>query len=148
METPLYTQVEGENGILKVNDHSIEIIRKGFNARLLNLRGTKEILIKDITSIQIKEPGILTNGFIQFSYAGSLDAKGGTFNAAKNENSIVFAKGKLKFFQYLRDLINERRITAQNVNSPHSGNQDIFDQIEKLATLRDKGIVTTEEFEK
>lgn len=44
---------EGTNGTLKVNDSTIELIRKGINAKLLGLRGDKEILISSINLLCI-----------------------------------------------------------------------------------------------
>lgn len=64
------TSAKGTNGTLVVKDNTIEIVRSGLNARLLGLRGNKEILIKNITPIQFKQPGLLTNGFIQFAFSG------------------------------------------------------------------------------
>lgn len=37
----------GSNGVLVVKESTIEIQRTGWNARLLGLRGNKEILIKN-----------------------------------------------------------------------------------------------------
>ena len=139
---------EGTNGSLKVNDTTVELIRKGLNAKLLGLRGNKEILISSITSIQFKEPGMLTNGFIQFAFSGSSESKGGVLDATKDEHSIVFTKKNLKQFAYLRDVINQRRNEINNLSSnynPQSNND--FADLEKLAELRDKGILTNDEFE-
>ena len=140
---------EGSNGILKVNETTIELIRKGLNAKLLGLRGNKEILISSITSIQFKEPGMLTNGFIQFAFSGSSESKGGVFDATKDENSIVFTKKNLKQFAYLRDIINQKRneIKTQYHANPPINSTNNFSDLEKLAELRDKGILTSEEFE-
>lgn len=140
---------KGTNGTLMVKENTIELVRSGFNARLLGLRGNKEILIKNITSIQFKKPGLLTNGFIQFAFSGSSESKGGVFDATKDENSIVFAKSELKNFEMLKDIINEKRNNLQNPSPQmtHVQDEDIYSQIEKLSILKDKGIVTLEEFE-
>lgn len=144
------TTATGENGILKVNDNTIEIIRKGLTAKLIGLRGTKEIMIKDITSIQLKEPGFLTNGFIQFAFPGSQESKAGTFDAAKDENSIIFTKNQKSKFLQVRDLINNKRKALNNHNAnsiqpkPISSN---YDDLERLADLKNKGIITEEEFQ-
>ena len=100
---------QGSNGILIVKNNTIEIQRSGLNARLLGLRGNKEILIKNISSIQFKKPGTFTNGFIQFAFSGSVESKGGVFDATKDENSIVFTKANLSQFEKLRDIINDKR---------------------------------------
>jgi glutaredoxin-related protein len=138
---------EGTNGAIKVHNTTIELVRKGLNARLLGLRGNKEIQISSITSIQFKEPGMLTNGFIQFSFSGSQERKGGVFDATKDENSVVFTKKNLKNFVMIRDLINQKRDELQNIKYSATTQTNSFADLEKLAELRDKGIVTAEEFE-
>lgn len=140
---------KGSNGTLVVKENTIELVRSGFNARLLGLRGNKEILIKNITSLQFKKPGMLTNGFIQFAFSGSNESKGGVFDATKDENSIVFPKSELKTFEELKHLINKKRNTLQSpsVQTVQVQEEDIYSQIEKLSILKEKGIVTVEEFE-
>ena len=143
------TSAKGTNGTLVVKENTIEIVRSGLNARLLGLRGNKEILIKNITSIQFKQPGLLTNGFIQFAFSGSSESKAGVFDATKDENSVVFAKSELKSFERLKNIINEKRNSAQVVVSVPQPTQqdDIYSQIEKLSALKEKGIITNDEFE-
>lgn len=140
---------KGTNGTIIVKDDTIILQRSGFNARLLGLRGNKEILIKNITSIQFKSPGMLTNGFIQFAFSGSQESKGGVIDATKDENSIVFTKSEKGNFEKIREVINERRNTLnQSLNFVTStvAQEDIYSQIEKLSALKDKGIVSEEEF--
>lgn len=140
---------EGTNGTLRINNSTIELIRKGINARLLGLRGNKEILISSINAIQFKEPGMLTNGFIQFVFSGSSESKGGFFDATKDENSIVFTKKHSKQFAFLREIINEKRDELRNTKPENTSvaQTNIYADLEKLAELRDKGILTNEEFD-
>ncbi|HBR10684.1 MAG TPA: hypothetical protein DD740_00440 [Chryseobacterium sp.] len=144
--TSIETTATGENGILKVNENTIELIRKGLTAKLIGLRGTKEIMIKDITSIQLKEPGFLTNGFIQFAFPRSQESKAGTFDAAKDENSIIFNKKQKNQFIQIRNLINDKRKNIHNQANQLNAVSNQFDDLEKLAGLRDKGIISDEEF--
>lgn len=146
INTSIATTATGENGILKVNENTIELIRKGLTAKLIGLRGTKEIMIKDITSIQLKEPGFLTNGFIQFAFPGSQESKAGTFDAAKDENSIIFNKKQKTQFIQIRDLINDKRKNLHNQANQPNAVSNQYDDLEKLAGLRDKGIISDEEF--
>ena len=143
-QRPQITSAEGVNGSIKVNESTIEIIRKGLNNKLLGLHGNKEILIKSITSIQYKEPGFLTNGFIQFAFSGSKESKGGVIDAVKDENSIVFTKKQSKDFLQIKNLINQKR--QENHNIPSSTSVPGIADLEKLAELRDKKIITEEEF--
>jgi hypothetical protein len=47
----------------------------------------------------------------------------------------------------IRDLINQKRDELQNIKYSATTQTNSFADLEKLAELRDKGIVTAEEFE-
>lgn len=57
--------------------------------------GGKKITYRDMTSIQFREPSGTAVGFIQFSYPGSIENKGGVIAAVNDENSIVFQPDQL-----------------------------------------------------
>ncbi|MBD8082160.1 DUF4429 domain-containing protein [Chryseobacterium caseinilyticum] len=137
---------KGTNGTLLVKENTIELQRSGWNAKLLGLSGNKEILIKNISSIQFKKPGLLTNGFIQFAFSGSNESKGGVLDATKDENSIVFTKAQYQNFEKLRNIINERRNNVSQEFPSSNQSDDVYLQIEKLSDLKNKGIVTEDEF--
>ena len=44
--------------------------------------------IKNLTSVQFREPAGFTVGFIQFAYPGSVESKGGVGAMINDENSI------------------------------------------------------------
>ena len=69
------------------------------------LKGDKTIFIKDISSIQFKNAGSLTNGYIQFAFHGGKEAKGGLFQATQDENTIMFKKSQQEDFEKVRDFI-------------------------------------------
>ena len=84
-------QAEGINGILSLLSDSIRISRKGIGAFILQgLKGDKDIYLSQISSIQFKKTGTFTNGYIQFSFLGGQETKGGIFDATKDENTIMF----------------------------------------------------------
>ena len=105
-----------------------------------DLKGKKDIFLKDITSIQIKKPG-LTVGYIQFSLPRGIESTGGVFDVVKDENTLTF-HGKNKYESVLK--IKEY-IEKKSVSSESSGS-DFTDEIEKLHHLMEKGIITQEEF--
>lgn len=113
-------------------------------------RGEKEIFIKSISAIQMKEPGF-TSGFIQFSLSGESASKGGVFDAAKDENSIILPNK-----QQYRDFLAARKLIEQyidDLNAPKATEpvsvqkeESELDQIEKLHSMKERGILTEEEF--
>lgn len=105
-----------------------------------------------ISSIQIKPAGFAVSGFIQFSLAGGNEQRSTfgrqTFDAAGDENSMVI-HGDESDFRALRDAIEEAQRKLHQPRTVQVAQQygDVFEQLEKLARLRDSGILSDSEFE-
>ncbi|MFA6476126.1 MAG: SHOCT domain-containing protein [Candidatus Paceibacterota bacterium] len=135
-------EYKGYNGSVILGDKSLAI-KRGLRGILLGggaIRGDKTIPYSSIVAVQLKKAGFVA-GYIQFTLSGGSEAKGGLFQSAYDENSINFhRKGNDKFAE-LKKLIEER-IGSDSVSS-HSS----LDEIAKLAELREKGVITEEEFQ-
>ena len=93
MATILHT-AKGVNGEIDLLEDRITIRRKGVLSFMTQgVKGDKDILLSQITAIQFKRAG-LTSGYIQFSFTGGQEAKGGIFQGTKDENTVMFRKGK------------------------------------------------------
>ena len=137
---------KGVNGQVKIVGAKIVISRKGAMAFMTHgFKGNKEILISQISSIQYKQAGMMTNGYIQFAFIGGQEAKRGLLQSTQDENSIVFNRRQQPHFDELKAEIDrirdslDREVTA----APMSG----LDELEKLASLKDKGVITEDEFQ-
>ena len=114
------------------------------NAINVGLAGDKDIYLNTITGIQLKKPG-MTTGYIQFQTVGSQDNKGGVTGAVQDENTVIF--GGKKNFKTAEEM--KRRIEElihqpiASVAAPVS----VADELAKLGSLRDQGILTDAEFE-
>lgn len=140
-------KVSGVNGQLEVTQTKVIIKRKGILAKMTQgLKGDKEIQIKQISSIQFKKASALTNGYIQFSFSGSKEDKGGLFDATQDENSVMFSKKQMPEFEKAKELIETQINSFHSIPSQQMPSSDVADQIKKLADLRDSGILTEEEF--
>lgn len=133
---------KGRNGIIELYENFVRLDRGTFMGFLMQgLKGKKDIYFHNITSIQIKKPGFAV-GYLQFSIPGGNESKRGVFDSTKDENTIAFA-GKetyekaLKIKEYI-----EKKILSKNSNCSSSA-----DEIEKLHSLMEKGILTKKEFE-
>jgi Short C-terminal domain len=133
MESKIY---KGYDGYVTVNDSGIKIKRNFLLGG--HLMGEKSIPYSSITAVQLKKSG-LTAGYIQFSVLGGIDSKKGLMDSLKDENTIHFYSNA-KFIE-LKELI-ESKIGS---NASHGNSSGIHD-LEKLAELRDKGIITEQEF--
>lgn len=135
-------KVEGVNGQIELWKNKIIIKRSGFRSFLTQgLRGDKEILLNQISSIQFKIPSTFTNGFIQFSFLGGTEYKGGFLNATQDENTVFFNTSQSEDFKNFKKMIEDK---IQELSKPESGGS--LEDLEKLAELKVKGIITEEEF--
>ena len=141
MDEPIAT-AEGTNGVLLVFRDRLEIRRKGVGSLFLQgLKGTKTIQLGNVSAVQLKKAG-LTNGYLQVSFLGGQESKGGIFSATKDENTVMFKKSQQPSFENAQAAIQER-ISRQG----ESATVGVAEEIEKFARLRDSGVLTAEEFE-
>lgn len=134
--------------IITLTDDNLSIKRKGFmNLSAHGLKGEKSIFLKNITSIQLKKPGMMT-GYIQFSYPGSDENKGGVFDATTDENTVVFWKKHYNEMLELKSHIEKIINTPTNIPpSQNEEKQDNLDKLKKLKELLDIEAITKEEYE-
>lgn len=128
----------GYNGAMELRGDSVVLTRKLFFGKS---KGEKAIAIKSITALQLKPAG-LTAGYLQIAFSGSAESKSGLMAASNDENTIMFYKSTQVQFEALRDEIEVRR---QATDREHISSSPIS-EIEALASLHAKGILTDEEF--
>lgn len=137
--------LKGTNGEVELHEDKIVIKRKGLTNTILHgFKGDKSIPISMITSIQFKEPGFLTAGYIQFGIQGGIESRGGIYDAVKDENSITFIKKTKKDFIELKEYIENKIMSREKQRYSATGNN--LDELEKLSDLLNKHIITEEEF--
>lgn len=141
--------LEGRQGKSVVVDGcNVKINKKGW---LLATQREKVLPIKNITSVEVKKPGPIIAGFIQFSIAGgaardsSYKVTGGTLDAVQDENSVVFAGNEnyeiaLNIKKYIENF-------DQTDNQANQHTSSAADEIVKFKKLMDDGILTKEEFD-
>lgn len=130
----------------------------------IRLSGKQDYLIEDIISIDFKEanPGRLGigKGYIRFNIRGmnkqqpgSLLTYGpntginvGMYGQSDPETKIKFHKQWEPEFREIKDILESKIIKSRDVSS-NEPDKTNFDDLEKLAELRDKGIITEEEFQ-
>jgi putative oligomerization/nucleic acid binding protein/uncharacterized protein DUF4429 len=133
----------GVNGQLELYEDKIRIKRKGVVAFLGHgLKGDKDILLSQISSLQFKKAGLLVNGYLQIAFVGGTEPKGSTFQAVTDENTVLFNTGPQKVFDDIKAAIERKMVSARTPAKASS----FLDDLEKLAALRDKGIITDAEF--
>jgi hypothetical protein len=109
----------------------------------------KDIRIKSISGVEIKKPGTVMAGYIQFIFSGGKES-GGRYrmDAAKNENTVMFRKKEYDSFLECKRLIDQYIEEAQSskpaVTTPTSSDAD---ELKKWADLREAGAISDEEYD-
>jgi len=138
-------EAKGIAGQLRLEGDEVIISRKGAFAFVSHgSKGEKAIHLTQIAAVQFKPAGMLS-GYIQFTLPGGRESRGGAFDAAKDENSVMFEKRHQGDFENIRDAVKARLIQLRAPAAAASASPS--DEIEKLAGLRDRGILTEEEFQ-
>lgn len=141
--------MRGYNGQLYVYEDRVVIERTGAVGTITHgLAGSKTIPMSTIQNIQLKKAGPFFNGFIQFGILGGMERQGGIGGAVSDENAIVFLEScnnkALKIKEYIENIIINRG-KNDKVEVPNS--LFVADEIMKLKSLLDMGILTQEEFD-
>jgi len=137
-------RAKGSTGELELLRDRVRIKRRGAVASLLHgFKGDKDILLEEISSVEFKRPGLVYEGYLQLVFIGSQDSKGGVYQAVGDANTVMFKRRQEPAFLAMKEAIEER-IEELRRPAPAGGS---LDDLEKLAELRDRGIVTEEEFE-
>lgn len=145
--TSITLTAQGHNGQLELSGAVLRIQRKGLIALMTQGRkGEKEIGIAQITSIQFEQADNFMNGFVQFTYPGARRHREGLFQGSKDENTVVFRVSQQSGIALLMDELQKRMASARLKASQFAA-VDRFDKLEKLAALREKGVVSDEEFQ-
>jgi Short C-terminal domain/Domain of unknown function (DUF4429) len=137
-------EYKGYNGTLILTDTGVTIKRgaKGFLLGGGMLRGDKTIPYSSIAAVQLKKAG-MTAGYLQLTLVGGPEAKGGLFQSTTDENTVNFYSNKA--FEEAKKLIEEGMLASRTGVVQQRSNAD---ELAKFAELRDKGVITEEEFQK
>lgn len=134
--------------VLEVYEDKVKITPTGILA-LINkgMKGTKTIPFLSINAIQYKKPGSFTNGYIQFTLSGGMESRGGILDATKDENTIMFAAKDTAVIEKIKDYIESQMQKLRNPNTPSQASASLSSELEKLAELKNKGVLTDDEFQ-
>lgn len=140
---------KGVNGTLELLEDKIRIRRTGVMGLIDHgLRGNKEILIKHISSIEFRKAGLIV-GDIRFSFIGGTESR--RRGAVHDPNAVTFSVFHQDEFDEMKSLI-ERKMAElvdrkQRMEGKGSDELDKLEYLERLAELKEKGIISEEEFE-
>jgi hypothetical protein len=81
------------------------------------------------------------NGSIRFSFAGGKPPSGDLRDLTTDENALLFTRQQQPAVEAIKAEI-ERRL-----GQTRGGGGSVADELEKLASLRDRGVLTEQEFQ-
>jgi hypothetical protein len=137
-------EYKGYNGTIILTDAGV-IIKRGAKGFLLGggmLRGDKTIPYTSIVAVQLKKAG-MTAGYLQLTLKGGSEAKSGLMQSTTDENTVNFHARKNKDFLEAKEKIEARISQSSGSQQSRSG----ADELEKLAALKEKGILSQAEFD-
>lgn len=126
-----------------VSGNTVRIVKGGlFGGR------EKSIPISQINAVEVKKPGLMFKGYIQFCLSSgkhlnsSFSLSGGTIDAVNDENSVVFSGDDnydiaLKIKNYVENYGHQDTHVASSA-----------DEILKYKKLLDMGAITQEQYDK
>jgi hypothetical protein len=139
-------EVKSHNGTVVFDGQSITITRSGLG-RMTVGKGQIRIPISSVTAVKWKPAGPVVNGYIHFSMLGSTDRRSRfgrqTTDVVHDENSVIFHLRQRRAFEELRAAVEA---AIQRGAQPPVAVVSVPEQIAQLAALRDRGILTEQEF--
>lgn len=96
--------IKGVTGSLDIVDGKLIIIHKTLLAKPVE----KVIPLNQITSISFARAGMMSNGYIRFSFRGGQEFKAGPrYNPVSDENAIAFKRQQEEAFRGMKDYIEQ-----------------------------------------
>ena len=142
--------LKGNGKTLEVYENKI-VIRAG----LAFGRSTKEIYLSSINGIQVKKPGLAVPGYIQFTVSGYSEMKKQprpfSLDLADDENTVTFgSKAKYEEALIIKQKIESLKAKSSSISRPTvvMNQTSVADELRKLKTLLNEGVITQEEFNK
>lgn len=138
-------EYKGYNGTIILTDKGV-LIKRGLKGYMLGggmLRGDKTIPYSSIVAVQLKKAG-MTAGYLQLTLKGGSEAKSGLMQSTTDENTVNFHARKNKDFLEAKEKIETKISESSGGNQQASSGAD---ELEKLASLKEKGIISQEEFD-
>lgn len=146
-------EFKGHNGVLVLTETGVIMNREGVKVGKMGgkKRGNKTIPYSSIIAVTHRKADRV-GGYLKLTLKGGFEEQGGRMMGLWDENSIFFKrKDDDKFLQakmQIEERISQSSIPADvKTNAVHPPQQDGYiDELERLAGLRDKGIITDDDF--
>jgi ribosomal protein L40E len=143
-------EAKGINGQVQLLEDRVKIKRQTpAPVRSQGAKKDKEILLTSVSSIQLKQPGRIVNGSIRFDIRGGNEMDSALLQAAREENTVTFNTEQEPGFTQLKEAVEKQRVAAMAKLASFAAPAAVsnHDALKRLTSLRDRGILTEEEFQ-
>ena len=138
-------EATGMNGKVLLFRDVVRIKRIGVGSLLSGAsKIEKDILISQIVSIQFKKAGLLNNGYMEFILLHNHERHDKDSDYEIYDSIVAFRPGQQRAFEAFREAL-EAKLTS-GLNRPPSAATTDLDELDKLASLRDRQVITEDEF--
>jgi hypothetical protein len=143
---PISMRAEGINANLLLLEDRVRIQRREEKTFLnQGFKGQKDILFSQISSVHLKRATTFGSGYIHFALVGGSEPRGP--DPARDENTVMFRGASQPEFDKIKAAIEAKMAASKTVVSRRQpGTVSYIEELEQLASLRNKGIITEEEF--
>jgi hypothetical protein len=141
--------MKGLGETLDIYEDKLTITPKGLTGFMYKpFKGSKTIMFHSLSAIQFKKASLIANGYLQFTISGGVESRKGVGAAKTDENSFMFScfGDANKVASEIKDYI-EKRIIEFSKPQVVSTNHSLADELQKLADMKSKGLLSEEEFE-
>jgi uncharacterized Zn finger protein (UPF0148 family) len=107
-------EAKGVNGKVQLLEDRVRVKHDAILAHLTGETGAYDIPLVEIASVQLKNAGFVTNGFIHFLLKGDLEEDVKLVDVGRHENAIVFNLWQDKKFKSLCEQIRERLTATES----------------------------------
>ncbi|MBR7071824.1 MAG: SHOCT domain-containing protein [Clostridia bacterium] len=149
MEEKIVMQISTALAELKVyEDHCVLTAKKNAVSLLITNKffaGDKKFYYSDLTSVQFRDPGLITDGYMEFEYPGS--RSGNSSGAYTSENAIAFTKKDLEKMKEIYNYVDGKIREYKNKGNETVQQLSPADELKKFKELLDAGIITQDEFD-
>jgi len=148
---PIMMKAEGINAHVMLLEDRVRITQKEEKVFLSQgFQPNRDLPLAQIAEVRLKKAGSLNSGFIQFLVKGRPE----TDNNRRNENMVMFRGACEPQFEKLKAALEARLAAPQHIipqaplptTPPRPARITYIEELEQLASLRNKGVITEEEF--
>jgi len=154
IKEPALYALKGDFGqALVITERAVYILKWGLQTGLTFGGACTVYPFGNISTVQVQKK--LTSKYIEIITAGNQDknlsywaGRGKGNSALEAPNAVTFSNKNFEKFQVIAAYLQDRIANHQSLSPERSTGITVAEQLEKLSTLKEQGILTQEEFEK